>query len=185
MLEELKSKTKSKMDKAIEALKTELSHIRTGRASLLILDAIRVDYYGTLSPLKQVATLATPEPQLITIQPWDVSMVKVIEKAVLSSELGLTPMSDGRIIRIKIPALTEERRKELVKVIKRISEDSRVSIRQTRREANDETNKLEKDKKISEDDSKKVHDEVQKFTDEYIKKVDEIARHKEHEIMEV
>lgn len=185
MPEELKSQTKKRMERSIEAFKTELSHIRTGRASLGILDAIRIDFYGTQTPLKQAATLATPEPQLITIQPWDVNMAPVIEKAIQKSDLGLTPNNDGRVIRIQIPPLTEERRKELGKVVKRLAEDSRVSIRQARRDANESLKSLEKNKSISEDDERKEHDIIQKITDDFIKKVDEIAKHKEQEILEV
>ena len=158
--------------------------MRTGRASLLILDGIKVDYYGTLTPLNQMATLAVPESRLITIQPWDVSVIKDIEKALLKSDLGLTPSSDGKIIRISIPQLTEERRKELVKVVHKVCEEHKVSVRNFRRDANDLMKGLKKEGEISEDEAFKAQDQVQKITDEYIKLIDECYKEKEKEILE-
>jgi ribosome recycling factor len=159
--------------------------VRTGRASLALFDDIRVDYYGTPTPLNQMATLAVPEPRLITIQPWDTSIIGEIEKAILKSELGVTPASDGKIIRITIPRLTEERRKELVKVVKKMSEGAKVSVRNIRREANEELKVLEKDKKISQDQLHQWMEKVQVSTDKYIKKVDVVLAAKEKEILEI
>ena len=176
---------KDRMSKSTDALTHELSGIRTGRASATLFDAIKVDYYGTSTPLSQMATISVPEPRLITIQPWDISQLQAIEKAILTSDLGLTPSNDGKIIRVAIPQLTEERRKELVKLAKKYSEESKVSIRNIRREANERVNKLEKDKKISQDENKKIHVEIQEITDKFTKKVDEILERKEAEIMEV
>jgi ribosome recycling factor len=158
--------------------------MRTGRASLSILDAIRVDYYGTMTPLNQMATLAVPESRLIMIQPWDVSIIKEIEKAILKSDLGLTPSNDGKIIRISIPPLTEERRKELVKVVHKMCEDHKVTVRNVRRDANDLLKSLKKDGEISEDDAFKGQDQIQKITDEHIKLIDECYKDKEKEILE-
>jgi len=181
----LQKKAADKMDHAIEALKKEFASIRTGRASLALLDGIKVDYYGTPTPLQQLASLSIPDSRQIAIQPWEQKIISEIEKAVMKSDLGLTPTNDGKIIRINIPALTEERRKQLVKVTKKNSEDAKVAIRNIRRDINDEIKKLEKDKHLSEDDTKKSLDEVQKLTDSYIKKADELLLHKEKEIMEV
>ncbi len=158
--------------------------MRTGRASLSILDGILVDYYGTMTPLNQMATLAVPESRLIMIQPWDVSIIKEIEKAILKSDLGLTPSNDGKIIRISIPPLTEERRKELVKVIHKMCEDHKVTVRNLRRDANDLLKSLKKDSEISEDDAFKGQDQIQKITDEHIKLIDECYKNKEKEILE-
>jgi len=174
-----------KMDKALEALGHEFASLRTGRASVAIFDTVMVDYYGTPTPINQVATLSAPEPRLITIQPWDVSQINAIEKAILSSVLGLTPSNDGKIIRINIPQLTEERRRELVKVAHRFAEECRVSIRNIRREFNERFKKLEKNGEISQDEHKRACEEIQSVTDSYIKKVDEALTKKEAEIMEV
>jgi len=176
---------KEKMDKALTALSHEFSSLRTGRASVAIFDTVMVDYYGTPTPLNQVATLSAPEPRLIIVQPWDVSQIRPIEKAITSSVLGLTPSNDGKIIRINIPQLTEERRKELVKVAHTFGEECRVSIRNIRREFNDKAKKLEKDKEISQDEHKKINDDIQSVTDSYIKKVEEALTRKEAEIMEI
>ncbi len=173
------------MKATIEGLKRDFTSIRTGRASLSLFDGINVDYYGTPTPLNQVATLNIPEPRMITVQPWEVKLIGDIERAILKSDLGLTPANDGKIIRIPIPQLTEERRKELVKMVKKRGEECKVAIRNIRRDANDQVKKLEKDKEISEDEMKKDLDEVQKMTDNYIKKVDETIEHKEQEVMEV
>lgn len=185
MDEKVVKEVESKMEKTLSSFKTDLNKVRTGRASLALFDDIRVDYYGTPTPLNQMATLAVPEPRLITIQPWDTSVIGEIEKAILKSELGVTPASDGKIIRITIPRLTEERRKELVKVVKKMSEGAKVSVRNIRREANDELKVLEKDKKISQDQLHQWMEKVQVSTDKYIKKVDEVLAAKEKEILEI
>jgi len=184
MIESIYQETKDNMGKSIDALKNEFNRVRTGRASLTILDGIRVDYYGTLTPLNQMATLSVPESRLITIQPWDVSVIKEVEKAILKSDLGLTPSNDGKIIRISIPPLTEERRKELVKVINKISEDHKIAVRNIRRDSNELLKGLKKDGDISEDDAFKAQDQVQKITDEYIKLIDDVNKDKEKEILE-
>ena len=184
MIEPIYQETKDNMGKSIDALKNEFNRVRTGRASLTILDGIRVDYYGTLTPLNQMATLSVPESRLITIQPWDVSVIKEIEKAILKSDLGLTPSNDGKIIRISIPPLTEERRKELVKVINKISEDHKIAVRNIRRDSNELLKGLKKDGDISEDDAFKAQDQVQKITDEHIKLIDDVNKDKEKEILE-
>ena len=184
MIEEIYEDTRTSMAKSVKALKNEFKKVRTGRASTSILDGIRVDYYGTLTPLNQMATLAVPESRLITIQPWDVSVIKDIEKAILKSDLGLTPSSDGKIIRISIPPLTEERRKELVKVIYKMCEDHKVGVRNIRRDANEMLKELKKDSEISEDDAFKGQEQVQKITDDHIKLIDETTKEKEKEILE-
>ncbi len=176
---------KERMDKAIDVLHHEMAKLRTGRASISILDSIKVDYYGTNTPLNQLTTLSVPESRSITIQPWDVSIIGAVEKAILASDLGLNPTNDGKIIRINIPPLNEERRKELAKVAKKIAEDSKIVIRNLRRDANEEFKKLEKDKAISQDEHKKLHAQVQDITDKFIAKIDEGIHHKEKEIMEV
>ena len=185
MEKELKRKAIEKMDSAVEALKKEFSAIRTGRASLALLDGIKVDYYGTPTPLQQLASLSIPESRQIAIQPWEQKIISEIEKAIMKSDLGLTPSNDGKVIRINIPALTEERRKQLVKVAKKNAEDSKIAVRNIRRDTNEEIKKLEKEKHLSEDNTKKSLDEIQKLTDAYIRKIDEILMHKEKEIMEV
>ena len=184
MLDEIYQETADNMGKSITSLENEFKRIRTGRASLSILDGIRVDYYGTPTPLNQMASLSVPESRLISIQPWDVSVIKEIEKAILKSDLGLTPSNDGKIIRIAIPPLTEERRKELVKVINKMSEDHKVAVRNLRRDANDMIKELKKEGEISEDEAFKAQDQVQKITDEHITLIDEINNNKEKEILE-
>lgn len=184
MIESIYQETKDNMGKSIDALKNEFNRVRTGRASLTILDGIRVDYYGTLTPLNQMATLSVPESRLITIQPWDISVIKEVEKAILKSDLGLTPSNDGKIIRISIPPLTEERRKELVKVINKISEDHKIAVRNIRRDSNELLKGLKKDGDISEDDAFKAQEQVQKITDEHIKLIDDVNKDKEKEILE-
>ncbi len=174
-----------RMEKAVVDFQREVASIRTGRASVSVLDSIRVDYYGTPTPVNQVATLGVPEPQMITVQPWDPTLLPVLEKAILSSDLGLNPLNDGKILRVPIPPLTEERRKELVKQLHKVLETQRMSIRNVRRDANDATKKLMKDKEISEDDEKRAHDEVQKLTDRDIDKLDQASKAKEKEIMEL
>jgi len=173
------------MDGALEHLKKELTGLRGGRASLSILDHIRVDYYGTPTPVKQVGNLAMPDGRLITIQPWDPSLIKEIEKAIISSDLGITPSNDGKLIRLPIPPLSEERRKDLVKVSKKYGEDTKVHIRGIRREGNEELKKLQKDSTITEDDLRRGETEIQKITDAEIKKVDELLKKKEEEILEI
>jgi ribosome recycling factor len=173
------------MEKAIADMQHEMAAIRTGRASLGILDHIRVDYYGTPTPLNQVANLHVPEPSLITIQPWDVSQIGGIEKAIRVSDLGLNPSNDGKIIRLPIPPLTEERRKEIVKKMHAGAEHHRVSVRNIRRDGNEAVKKLLKDKKITEDDDKRAHDEIQKMTDAYMGKIDAAVKTKEKEILEI
>ncbi|MEN8246038.1 MAG: ribosome recycling factor [Thermodesulfobacteriota bacterium] len=184
MIADIHEDTTERMGKTITALENELKRIRTGRASLSLLDGIRVDYYGTLTPLNQMATLAVPESRLITIQPWDASVLKDIEKAVLKSDLGLTPSNDGKIIRLAIPPLTEERRKELVKVVHKMCEEHKVGARNIRRDSNDLLKSLKKDGDISEDDAFKAQDDVQKITDNFIQKIDDIYKEKEKEILE-
>jgi len=184
MIDSIYQETRDSMSKSVEALKNELKRLRTGRASLSILDGIKVDYYGSMTPLNQVATLAVPESRLITIQPWDGSVIKDIEKAILKSDLGLTPSSDGKIIRIAIPQLTEERRKELVKVVHKVCEEYKVSVRNYRRDANDLLKSMKKEGEISEDEAFKAQDQVQSITDEYIKLIDECDQEKEKEILE-
>ncbi len=174
-----------KMEKSIEALRRDLSRVRTGRASLTLLDGIRVDYYGVPTPLSQVASLAVPESRLITIQPWDSKLIGEIEKAIQKSDLGLNPMSDGKVVRINIPPLTEERRKDLVKVIKRMEEECKVALRNIRRDGNEQLKVAKKDKEISEDDQFKLQEEVKKVMDKNIEKTEEIVRAKEKEILEV
>ncbi len=174
-----------KMKKTIAALEKELGKVRTGRASLALLDDIRVDYYGTPSPLNQVATLSVPESRLIVIQPWDNSIIGDIEKAILKSELGMTPANDGKVIRITIPRLTEERRKELVKVVKKMGESSKVGVRNVRRDVIEELRTMEKKKDMSEDELHQLQNQVQKTTDTYVAKIDAVIEAKEKEIMEI
>jgi len=185
MDEKTYTETIAKMEKTLSSLKTDLNKIRTGRASLALFDDIRVDYYGTPTPLNQMATLSIPEPRLITVQPWDASTMGEIEKAILKSELGVTPANDGKIIRITLPRLTEERRKELVKVVKKMAEGAKVAVRNIRREANDQLKGWEKNKKISQDQLHQWMDKVQKSTDQFIEKVDSVLAAKEKEILEI
>jgi ribosome recycling factor len=185
MVEEIFEDLNERMGKSIETLKREYSRLRTGRASISLLDGIRVSYYDTPTPLNQMASLAVPEPRLIVIQPWDKTAIGDIEKAILKSELGLTPMNDGKVIRIAIPSLTEERRKELVKVARKMAEDNKVAIRNIRRDANDMLKDLKTEKEITEDDLYRSQDEVQKITDDFISQVDELCTVKEKEILEI
>ncbi|QWR77284.1 ribosome recycling factor [Candidatus Magnetomonas plexicatena] len=185
MLKALEKKADEKMAGVIVHLKKDYAGVRTGRASLGLVDGIIVDYYGTPTALHKVATLGVPDPQTISIQPWEQKVIPMIEKAILKSDLDLTPSNDGKVVRIKIPPLTEERRKHLVKVIKKKAEEAKVSIRNIRRDINDELKKLEKDEHISEDETKRSQTENQKLTDSFIKQIDEITSHKEKEIMEV
>ncbi len=182
---EVEANMKTRMDKAITDLQHEMASIRTGRAAISLLDNIRVDYYGTPTPLNQIANLHVPEPSMITIQPWDVSQIGVIEKAIRVSDLGLNPSNDGKIVRLPIPPLTEERRKDLVKKLHAAAEHHRVSVRNIRRDANEAVKKLLKDKKVAEDDEKRAHDEIQKLTDSYMAKIDQASKTKEKEILEI
>ncbi len=176
---------KNRMQKSVEALRSELAKIRSGKATTALLDGIKVDYYGTITPINQVGNLTVLDPHTLSFTPWDKSMVNVVDKAILEANIGLNPVSDGTNLKIPIPALTEERRKELVKLIKKFGEDAKIAVRNIRRDANDHLKKEEKDKKISEDDLKHGENEVQKLTDEFIKEIDEVLKHKEKEIMEV
>jgi ribosome recycling factor len=185
MIRDVIQKTKTRMDKAVEDLRRELSGVRSGRASISLLDHITVDYYGAPTPLNQVATLSVPEPTLITAQPWDLSLLPAIEKAIRSSDLGLNPGNDGKLIRIPIPPLTEERRKQLAKHVHKVLEDHRTAIRNIRRDENEVIKKMLKDKQVSEDEERKALDEVQKLTDQYTAKVEELAKKKEEEILTV
>jgi ribosome recycling factor len=184
MLNDILSDLQSGMNETIDSLKRDLSKRRTGRANVAILDGIKVEYYGTMSPLNQVASLQVPDPRLITIKPWEKSMVPVIEKAIQQSPIGLNPASDGELIRIPIPPLTEQRRKDLVKDVRRIGEESKVALRNQRREANEMLKELEKEKDISEDELRRGLTRVQEATDDYVKKVDEVVAAKEKEILE-
>jgi len=173
------------MESVIEDFKRKLSNVRTGRASVGLLDSVHVDYYGTSTPLNQMASVAVPEPQLITIQPWDISQVNAVEKAIIAANLGLNPSNDGKIIRLPIPPLNEERRKQLAKQVHEIAEDHRVAIRNVRHASNDSLKRMLKDKEISEDDERGGLEKVQKLTNEFIGKVDELSKNKESEIMSV
>ena len=184
-VKDVTASAKSKMEKVLAGLQHEMTGIRTGRASISIFDNLRVDYYGTPTPLNQVATLHVPEPAMITIQPWDASQIGPIEKAIRSSDLGLNPSNDGKLVRVPIPPLTEERRKEIVKRLHHVAEDHRVTLRNARRDANEQLKKLLKDKTISEDDERRSLDEIQKMTDANIVKLDQMAKQKEKEIMEI
>jgi ribosome recycling factor len=185
MLDNVKKSAQEKMDKTLRVLQDELKKVRTGRAQVSMLDGVKVNYYGTLSPLSQVAAVSTPDAKSFLIAPWEGSMLKEIEQAIVKSDLGLAPINDGKVIRLKVPDLTEERRKELVKQTKKVVEDARVAIRMARRDANEETKKALKEKKISEDENKKAETEIQKLTDDYIKKVDHVAEEKEKSIMTI
>ena len=184
-VKEIETSARQRMDKALEDLQHAMATIRTGRASVHLLDNVRVDYYGTPTPVNQVANLHVPEPGMITITPWDTSQIGPIEKALRNAELGVNPSNDGKMIRIPIPPLTEERRKELVKKLHGVAEEHRVAIRNIRRDSNDHVKKLSKDKKINEDDDRRAHDEMQKLTDSYMQKLDHAAKAKEKEILEI
>lgn len=185
MLDDIKATLETGMTKSIESLKNQLTRVRTGRASASILDGVNVDYYGSPTPVAQVGQVSTPEARLLQIQPFDKTMIADIEKAILGANLGLTPSNDGNLIRIPFPALTEERRKEQVREVKKLGEDAKIAIRNSRRDQNDKVKKAEKDKELSEDESKKYQGEIQTVTDKYIKQVDEVISVKENEIMSV
>jgi len=184
-VKEIEAGAKTRMEKAISDLQHNMAQVRTGRASVTLLDNVRVDYYGTPTPLSQVATLHVPDPAMITIQPWDASMIAPIEKAIRSADLGLNPGNDGKLIRVPLPPLNEERRRELGKKIMSIAEDHRVALRNVRRDANEQVKKLAKEKLISEDEDRKAHEEVQKMTDSHIAKLDQLAKAKEKELLEM
>src|SRR5574338_796221 len=169
----------SKMDKTLEALRSELAKVRTGKATTALLDGVKVDYYGTLTPINQVGNITVLDPHTLSITPWDKSMVQPIDKAILEANIGFNPVSDGTNLKIPVPALTEERRKDFVKLVKKFGEDAKVAVRNVRREANERLKKEEKDKKMSEDELKHAEDEVQKLTDQHIKMIDDVLKHKE------
>jgi ribosome recycling factor len=175
----------TRMQAAVDVLAREFAGVRTGRANAALLDGIRVEAYGALTPVNQMASVSVPDPKTILIQPWDASQLKEIEKAILRSDLGLTPSSDGKVIRLVMPSLTEERRKQLAKTVGKFAEDARVAIRNIRREANDKLKHMAKDKKVSEDDERRGHDAIQKSTDKFIAKVDELTKKKEQEILAI
>jgi ribosome recycling factor len=183
MKDDVLKETRRKMDKVLEVMARDLSRVRTGRASVALLEGIKVDCYGTIMPIAQVSSLAAPEPRLLTVQPWDPTVLNDIEKAILKSDLGLTPMNDGKIIRLPIPALTTERRKDLVKMVKKMEEEAKVALRNVRREANEDLKEMKKEKLLAEDEAHKGQDEVQKITDDFIRKAEAQAAEKEKEIM--
>jgi ribosome recycling factor len=178
-------KAKQRMESAIEALRREFASVRTGKANPALLDSVRVDAYGSILPLNQVGTVSAPEARMLIVQPWDKTLIKAIEKGLRESDLGLNPSNDGSVIRIPIPALTEERRREYVRMLHKLTEEARVAVRNVRRDANDEIKHRQKDEGLSEDDIRREQAEVQKLTDGYIARVDELMKHKEAEIMEV
>jgi ribosome recycling factor len=173
----------SRMSAALETLTREFASVRTGRASTALLETIRVDYYGTATPVTQTASVSVPDARTLVIQPWEASQLQAIEKAIMKSDLGLTPINDGKVIRLNLPPLTEERRKQLAKTVHKLAEDGRVAVRNIRREANDKLKALGKDKKASEDEERRGHDQIQKTTDKYIAKIDELLKKKEQEIL--
>lgn len=185
MATDLTKRTQEKMEKALGGLQNELKKIRTGRAQVSMLDNIRVNYYGNPSPLNQVAAISCPDAKSFLIAPWEASILKEIESAIIKSDIGMTPMNDGKVIRLRVPDLTEERRKELAKQVKKIVEEARVAVRMARRDANEEVKKELKDKKVSEDEAKRSENDIQKMTDDYIKKVDTISDEKEKSILTI
>lgn len=185
MINDIVKDMRASMDKAVDNFKSELTKIRTGRASTALLDGIKVDYYGTPTVLSQVASLSAPEPRLLVIQPWEVNLLKDIETVIKKSDLGLNPMNDGKVIRLKIPDLTEERRRDLTKVVGKVTEECRVAIRMARRDANDMLKELLKEKEINEDAHKKTSEQIQKITDEYTAKIDQMGAAKEKDIMTI
>lgn len=185
MLDEIKSALNESMNKSIKSLQGQISKVRTGRASANVLDGVKVDYYGVPTPIAQVGQISTPEARLLQIHPFDKTMIAAIEKAILGANLGLTPSNDGNLVRIPFPALTEEKRKDLVKQVKKLGEDAKISIRNSRRDENEKVKKAEKDKELTEDDSKKYQAEIQTVTDGFIKQVDEVIKKKEDELLTV
>ena len=182
---DIQAQSHSRMEKTLQDLRLELASIRTGRATVGLLDHVDVDYYGTPTPVNQLATLAVPEPNMLLVQPWDVSQIAAVEKAIRASDLGLNPVSDGKLIRVPIPSLTEERRKELVKRLHRVLEDHRIAVRNIRRDGNEQIKCLLKEKKIGEDEEHMAHEDVQKMTDEYVKRVEDLGAVKEQDILHV
>ncbi len=185
MVNQIKSAAETKMKKTIDSLKADLGKVRTGKAQTSMLDTVKVNYYGSMTPLNQVAAVSCPDPKSFLIAPWEVSTLKEIESAIVKSDLGMSPINDGKVIRLKVPELTEQRRKELVKHIGKLVEDARIAIRMIRRDANEDVKKVEKEKKIGEDDSKKGQTDIQKLTDAYVQSVDKIAQDKEKELMTI
>jgi ribosome recycling factor len=185
MVDNLKKKTEASMQSAVTALTNELKKVRTGRAQISMLDSIRINYYGQQSPLNQVSAISCPDARSFLISPWEISLLKEIEQAIIKSDLGMTPQNDGKVVRLRLPELTEQRRKDLVKSIKKIVEDARVAVRMARRDANDALKNLLKDKAISEDENKAATDVIQKLTDDYIKKIDQIGADKEKELLTI
>src|SRR4051812_42340506 len=185
MTKDVMDNMKVHMEKSVDSLRKEFQKIRTGRATTALLDDVRVEYYGDPSPLNQVATLSVPEPRTITIQPWDAKTIPMIEKAIMKADLGLTPANDGKVIRLVLPPLTEERRKDIVKGLKKLAEEAKIAIRNIRRDSIDQLKKLEKEKKITEDDLKRSEKEIQDVTNAFVAKIDEVLAHKEKEVMEV
>ncbi len=184
-MEEIIKDADLRMNKSLEALRNELSKIRSGKATTALLDGIKVEYYGTMSPLNQVANITVLDAHTLSITPWDKSVVTAVEKAILEANIGFNPMNDGTNLKIPVPPLNEERRKELVKLVKKFGEDSKIAVRNIRRDANEHLKREEKNKKISEDQLKEAEDRIQKLTDEHVQKVDDLLKHKEKEIMEV
>lgn len=185
MLDDISKQAREQMDKTLQILKKDLASLRAGRANPKLLDRITVDYYGVPTPINQVANLSVPEPRLLVISPWETNMIPEIEKAIMKSDLGINPTNDGKVIRLVFPELTEERRKELVKLANKMGEDAKIAIRIARRNANDQIKKLKKNSEITEDEQKMGENEIQKITDEYVKKVDNMIKEKEKEIMEI
>jgi ribosome recycling factor len=185
MIQTVMQDLETRMQAAVDLLSREFSGVRTGRANTALLDTVRVEAYGTMQPINQVASLSVPDPRTLVIQPWDTSQMAAIEKAILKSDLGLTPSNDGKLIRLTMPTLTEDRRKQLAKTVGKFAEDARVAVRNIRRDANDRLKALAKDKKISQDEERRAHDQIQKATDRFIGKVDELAKKKEQEILAI
>jgi len=184
-IKKIHSDTEERMKKTVESISRELSSIRTGRATTALLEGIKVDYYGTMTPINQLASISIPDPRLLIIQPWEKKMITEIAKAIQRADLGLNPLTDANVVRLPIPPLTEERRKELVKIVKKITEEGKIAIRNIRRDANEQFKQSEKDKEISEDDSRKAQEKVQELTDKFIQQTDELFKKKEEEVMEV
>lgn len=185
MVEELLLETEEKMEKSIEATKEKFSHVRAGRANVTMVDGVLVDYYGTMSPLNQVGNLSTPEARLIVIDPWDKSMIPIIEKAIMQANLGFNPSNDGKIIRLVVPELTEERRKEYVKIVKKEAEEGKVAVRNIRKDSNNKLRRLEKEHSITEDELKLAEEKIQKLTDKYVQLIDELLSKKEKELTKI
>lgn len=185
MIEDVIKEAEDRMKSGVQSAKDDFAGVRTGRANTSLLDRVVVEYYGAMTPLNQLATISAPEPRLLVVQPWDKTQIQAVEKAILQSDLGLTPTSDGAVIRIAIPQLTEERRKELVRLVRKIAEEKRVIVRNARRDANDQVKELEKEKLASEDEGRRAQERIQELTDRYIKEIDALLEAKEKEIMEV